>query len=62
MTSKATKALDYYQKVCLHAEQTICNGSKKSYANGDMSYWYYISFFESGYRHQKKQMPVYQCL
>ena len=41
---KQQKALDYYQKEgLLYAEQIIAT-AQKSYANGDMSYWYYISF------------------
>ena len=42
--AKQEKALDYYQKEgLLYAEQIIAT-AQKSYANGDMSYWYYISF------------------
>ena len=41
---KQQKALDYYQKEgLLYAEQIIAT-AQKSYANGDMSYWSYISF------------------
>ncbi|MCC9064543.1 TolC family protein [Flavobacterium piscisymbiosum] len=41
---KQQKALDYYQKEGLQYADQIINTAQKSYANGDMSYWAYISF------------------
>lgn len=41
---KQQKALDYYQKEGLQYADQIINTAQKSYANGDMSYWSYISF------------------
>lgn len=42
--AKQKKALDYYQKEGLQYADQIINTAQKSYANGDMSYWSYISF------------------
>ncbi|MFH7015416.1 TolC family protein [Flavobacterium sp. FlaQc-47] len=42
--AKQQKALDYYQKEGLQYADQIINTAQKSYANGDMSYWSYISF------------------
>jgi cobalt-zinc-cadmium efflux system outer membrane protein len=41
---KQQKALDYYQNEGLQYADQIINTAQKSYANGDMSYWSYISF------------------
>lgn len=41
---KQKKALDYYQKEGLQYADQIITTAQKSYANGDMSYWSYISF------------------
>ena len=41
---KQNKALQYYQKEGLEYANQIINTAQKSYANGDMSYWSYISF------------------
>nr|WP_315132750.1 CusA/CzcA family heavy metal efflux RND transporter [uncultured Flavobacterium sp.] len=41
---KQQKALDYYQKEGLQYAEQIITTAEKSYANGDMSYWSYISF------------------
>ncbi|MCD0471925.1 TolC family protein [Flavobacterium sp. JAS] len=41
---KQQKALDYYQKEGLQYADQIINTAQKSYVNGDMSYWSYISF------------------
>jgi len=41
---KQQKALDYYQKEGLQYADQIISTAQKSYANGDMSYWSYISF------------------
>ncbi|RKR05829.1 outer membrane protein TolC [Flavobacterium sp. 90] len=41
---KQQKALDYYEKEGLQYADQIINTAQKSYANGDMSYWSYISF------------------
>ncbi|MDR6845348.1 CusA/CzcA family heavy metal efflux RND transporter [Flavobacterium granuli] len=41
---KQQKALDYYQKEGLQYAEQIITTAQKSYANGDMSYWSYISF------------------
>lgn len=41
---KQKKALDYYQNEGLEYANQIINTAQKSYANGDMSYWSYISF------------------
>jgi cobalt-zinc-cadmium resistance protein CzcA len=41
---KQKKGLDYYQKEGLHYAEQIIVTAQKSYANGDMSYWTYISF------------------
>ncbi len=41
---KQQKAVDYYQKEGLHYADQIISTAQKSYANGDMSYWSYISF------------------
>lgn len=41
---KQKKALDYFQKEGLLYADQIINTAQKSYANGDMSYWSYISF------------------
>ena len=42
--AKQQKALDYYQKEGLQYADQIITTAQKSYANGDMSYWAYISF------------------
>jgi cobalt-zinc-cadmium efflux system outer membrane protein len=42
--SKQQKALEYYQKEGLQYAYQIISTAQKSYANGDMSYWAYISF------------------
>nr|WP_315150938.1 CusA/CzcA family heavy metal efflux RND transporter [uncultured Flavobacterium sp.] len=41
---KQQKALYYYQKEGLQYAEQIITTAQKSYANGDMSYWSYISF------------------
>ena len=41
---KQQKALEYYQKEGLQYAEQIITTAQKSYANGDMSYWSYISF------------------
>jgi len=41
---KQQKALEYYQKEGLQYADQIISTAQKSYANGDMSYWAYISF------------------
>lgn len=41
---KQKKALDYFQNEGLQYADQIINTAQKSYANGDMSYWSYISF------------------
>jgi cobalt-zinc-cadmium resistance protein CzcA len=41
---KQQKALDYYQNEGLQYAEQIITTAQKSYANGDMSYWSYISF------------------
>jgi cobalt-zinc-cadmium resistance protein CzcA len=41
---KQQKALDYYQKEGLQYAEQIITTAQKSYANGEMSYWSYISF------------------
>jgi outer membrane protein TolC len=41
---KQQKGLDYYQKEGLQYAEQIIATAQKSYANGDMSYWTYISF------------------
>lgn len=41
---KQKKALDYYQNEGLQYADQIITTAQKSYANGDMSYWSYISF------------------
>ena len=41
---KQQKALDYYQKEGLQYAEQIITTAQKSYGNGDMSYWTYISF------------------
>jgi cobalt-zinc-cadmium resistance protein CzcA len=41
---KQQKALQYFQKEGLQYADQIINTAQKSYANGDMSYWSYISF------------------
>ena len=42
--TKYQKALEYYQKEGLQYAEQIIATAQKSYANGDMSYWSYISF------------------
>jgi len=42
--AKQQKALDYFQKEGLQYADQIINTAQKSYANGDLSYWSYISF------------------
>ena len=42
--NKQQKALDYYQAEGLQYAEQIIATAQKSYANGDMSYWSYISF------------------
>ena len=42
--AKQKKALEYYQKEGLQYADQIISTAQKSYANGDMSYWSYISF------------------
>lgn len=41
---KQQKTLDYYQKEGLQYAEQIIVTAQKSYANGDMSYWTYITF------------------
>ena len=41
---KQKKALVYYQNEGLQYAEQIITTAQKSYANGDMSYWSYISF------------------
>lgn len=41
---KQQKAVNYYQNEGLQYADQIINTAQKSYANGDMSYWSYISF------------------
>jgi cobalt-zinc-cadmium resistance protein CzcA len=41
---KQKKALLYYQNEGLQYAEQIITTAQKSYANGDMSYWSYISF------------------
>jgi cobalt-zinc-cadmium efflux system outer membrane protein len=41
---KQQKSLNYYQNEGLQYANQIINTAQKSYANGDMSYWSYISF------------------
>lgn len=41
---KQNKALAYYQNEGLQYAEQIITTAQKSYANGDMSYWSYISF------------------
>ncbi len=41
---KQKKALQYYQNEGLQYADQIISSAQKSYANGDMSYWSYISF------------------
>lgn len=41
---KQKKALEYYQNEGLNYADQIITTAQKSYANGDMSYWSYISF------------------
>lgn len=41
---KQQKAVHYYQKEGLNYADQIIRTAQKSYANGDMSYWNYISF------------------
>ena len=41
---KQKKALEYYQNEGLQYADQIITTAQKSYANGDMSYWSYISF------------------
>ncbi|WP_459641148.1 TolC family protein [Flavobacterium sp. CGRL2] len=45
---KHQKNLAYYQNEGLQYANQIIDTAQKSYANGDMSYWSYISFFKSG--------------
>ena len=42
--AKQQKALHYYQNEGLQYADQIISTAQKSYANGDMSYWSYISF------------------
>lgn len=42
--AKQQKALDYYHNEGLQYADQIISTAQKSYANGDMSYWSYISF------------------
>jgi outer membrane protein TolC len=41
---KQQKGLDYYKKEGLQYAEQIITTAQKSYENGDMSYWTYISF------------------
>lgn len=41
---KQNKSFQYYQNEGLNYANQIINTAQKSYANGDMSYWSYISF------------------
>ena len=41
---KQKKGLDYYQNEGLQYAEQIINTAQKSYENGDMSYFTYISF------------------
>ena len=41
---KQQKNLNYYQNEGLQYANQIIETAQKSYANGDMSYWSYISF------------------
>jgi cobalt-zinc-cadmium efflux system outer membrane protein len=51
---KQQKALDYYQNEGLQYADQIINTAQKSYANGDMSYWSYISFLNQAIEIKKQ--------
>ena len=42
--SKQEKAIQYFEKEGLKYAEQIITTAQKSYANGDLSYWSYISF------------------
>lgn len=51
---KQQKALDYYQTEGLQYAEQIIATAQKSYANGDMSYWSYISFLNQAIEIKKQ--------
>ncbi|MEP6805058.1 MAG: TolC family protein [Flavobacterium sp.] len=56
--AKQQKALDYYQKEGLQYADQIINTAQKSYANGDMSYWSYISFLNQAIDIKKQNVEA----
>ena len=42
--AKQQKAIQYFENEGLKYAEQIISTAQKSYANGDMSYWSYISF------------------
>lgn len=55
---KQKKALDYYQNEGLEYANQIINTAQKSYANGDMSYWSYISFLNQAIDIKKQNIEA----
>ncbi|WP_395053834.1 CusA/CzcA family heavy metal efflux RND transporter [Flavobacterium sp.] len=51
---KQQKGLDYYKKEGLQYAEQIITTAQKSYENGDMSYWTYISFLNQAIDIKKK--------
>lgn len=55
---KQKKALDYYKNEGLEYANQIINTAQKSYANGDMSYWSYISFLNQAIDIKKQNVEA----
>ena len=55
---KQKKSLQYFQKEGLNYAQQMIVTAEKSYANGDMSYWTYISFLTQAIDIKKQYVEV----
>jgi len=55
---KQKKTVAYYQNEGLQFAEQIISTAQKSYANGDMSYWSYISFLNQAIDIKKQNVEV----
>lgn len=56
--SKQEKAIQYFEKEGLKYAEQIITTAQKSYANGDMSYWSYISFLNQAIDIKKQNIEA----
>jgi cobalt-zinc-cadmium resistance protein CzcA len=56
--NKQKSGLEYYQNEGLHYADQIIRTAQKSYANGDMSYWSYISFLNQAIDIKKQSVEA----